>query len=183
MPTWWAAPTTTKAPEAARPVPGNRHNRGMQGLRLYAGPAALRHIRANGLKPSDIGAIPAAAGGPKGLILLGLDRFLFGQWLAPTTHRIELIGASIGAWRMATACLADPVPAFRRLEHDYIHQHYEVPPGRSRPPASACLPGAPPHCTVCTCSPRNHITKCGCSAEIGIATSPAATPAKPPAGG
>lgn len=135
MPTWWAAPTTTTAPDRSSPVPGNRHNRGMQALRLYAGPAALRHIRANGLNPSDIGAIPAAAGGPKGLILLGLDRFLFGQWLAPTTHRIELIGASIGAWRMATACLADPVPAFRRLEHDYIHQHYEVPPGRSRPPA------------------------------------------------
>lgn len=108
----------------------------MQALRLYAGPAALRHIQHNGLQPGHIGAIPAAAGGPKGLILLGLDRFIFGQWLTGSTQAVDLIGASIGAWRMATACLSDPVAAFRRLEHDYIHQHYDVPPGRSRPPAS-----------------------------------------------
>lgn len=107
----------------------------MQALRLHAGPAALQHIQQHGLQPDHIGAIPAAAGGPKGLILLGLDRFIFGQWLAATTQRIDLIGASIGAWRMATACLPDPVAAFRRLEHDYIHQHYDVPPGRSRPTA------------------------------------------------
>lgn len=107
----------------------------MQALRLYAGPAALRHIQQHGLLPAHVGAIPAAAGGPKGLVLLGLDRFIFGRWLAGSSHRIDLIGASIGAWRMATACLPDPVAAFRRLEHDYIHQHYEVPPGRRRPPA------------------------------------------------
>ena len=63
----------------------------MQALRLHAGPAALRHIQANGLSPADIGAIPAAAGGPKGLILLALDRFIFGDWLVPSSHRIELM--------------------------------------------------------------------------------------------
>lgn len=40
----------------------------MHALRLYAGPAALRWITANGLCPADIHAIPGAAGGPKGLI-------------------------------------------------------------------------------------------------------------------
>ncbi len=78
--------------------------------------------------------IPGAAGGPKGLILGPLDRFLFGQWLADSSHRIDLVGASIGAWRMATACLNDPATAFSRLEHDYIHQHYEPVPGRRLPP-------------------------------------------------
>jgi hypothetical protein len=33
---------------------------------------------------------------------------------------------------MATACLNDPVAAFERLEHDYIHQHYEPLPGKKR---------------------------------------------------
>lgn len=103
-------------------------------LRIYAGPLARRHIEQQGLRPSDVRVIPGAAGGPKGLILGPLDRFLFGQWLAGSDHRIDLIGASIGAWRMATACLNDPVAAFQRLEHDYIHQHYEPQAGRRLPP-------------------------------------------------
>ena len=105
----------------------------MQALRIYAGPKALEHIRREGLEPAHVGVVAGAAGGPKGLILGPLDRFLFGQWLPASTQPVDLVGASIGAWRMATACLADPVAAFRRLEQDYIAQDYEVPPGRKRP--------------------------------------------------
>ena len=107
----------------------------MKALNIYAGPQALAHIRANGLAPSHIRVIPAAAGGPKGLILGPMDRFLFGHWLPQSQQPIDLVGASIGAWRMATACLDQPVSGFERLEHDYIHQHYEVPPGQKRPSA------------------------------------------------
>ncbi len=107
----------------------------MQALRIYAGPRARAHIEKNGLQPADVGVVPGAAGGPKGLILGPLDRFIFGDWLAPTTHPVHLVGASIGAWRMATACLNEPITAFRRLEHDYIHQHYELQPGQKRPTA------------------------------------------------
>jgi hypothetical protein len=64
-----------------------------------------------------------------------MDRFLFGEWLPQSQQPIDLVGASIGAWRMATACLDQPVSGFERLEHDYIHQHYEVPPGQKRPSA------------------------------------------------
>ena len=108
----------------------------MRALRIYAGPEARRHIEQHGLRPADVGIVPAAAGGPKGLILGPLDRFLFGEWLPQTDHTIHLVGASIGAWRMATACLDDPVPAFERLERDYIAQHYELPPGRKTPTAA-----------------------------------------------
>jgi hypothetical protein len=104
-------------------------------LRLYAGPAARRHIAQHGLRPADIGVVAGAAGGPKGLILGPLDRFVFGQWLAQSAQPVDLVGASIGAWRMATACLSDAVPAFERLEHDYIRQHYALQPGEKRPPA------------------------------------------------
>jgi hypothetical protein len=107
----------------------------MKALRIHAGPAARRHIEQHGLRPQDIGVIPGAAGGPKGLILGPLDRFLFGDWLARSSQPVHLVGGSIGAWRMATACLADPVAAFHRLEHDYIHQHYELLPGQKRPTA------------------------------------------------
>ncbi|MEW6694278.1 MAG: patatin-like phospholipase family protein [Pseudomonadota bacterium] len=104
-------------------------------LRIYAGAAALAHVRTRGLQPADVGVVPGAAGGPKGLILGPLDRFLFGHWLPQGGHVVQLVGASIGAWRMATACLDDCVAAFERLERDYIAQDYVVEPGRSRPSA------------------------------------------------
>ena len=107
----------------------------MQALRIYAGPKALAHIRQQGLQPEHVGVIPGAAGGPKGLILGPLDRFLFGEWLPQSTQAVDLVGASIGAWRMATACLDQPVQALERLERDYIAQHYELPAGHKRPTA------------------------------------------------
>jgi hypothetical protein len=104
----------------------------MQALHIHAGPKALVHIQKHGLRPEHIGVIPGAAGGPKGLILGPLDRFIFGEWLAQSSQPVDLVGASIGAWRMSTACLNDPVSAFKQLEHDYIHQHYEPLPGQKR---------------------------------------------------
>ena len=105
----------------------------MKALHIHAGPKALQHLRERGLSPGDVGVVPGAAGGPKGLILGPLDRFLFGSWLPRADREVHLVGASIGAWRMATACLQAPLPAFERLERDYIAQHYELPPGQRRP--------------------------------------------------
>lgn len=107
----------------------------MQALHIHAGPRALAHLRQRGLSPADVHLVPAAAGGPKGLILTHLDRHLFGRWLpqAGVEHRLHLVGASIGAWRMATAMLPDPARGFEQLAHDYIHQQYEPEPGRKMP--------------------------------------------------
>jgi hypothetical protein len=108
----------------------------MKALALYAGPQALEHLKRQGLQAQDVRAVAAAAGGPKGLVLGPLDRFLFGHWLADSPGPVELIGASIGACRMATACLPDPQQAFECFEHDYIAQHYPLLPGERRPAAS-----------------------------------------------
>lgn len=110
-----------------------RQSQPMQALRLYAGPRARLHIEQAGLRPQDVGIVPAAAGGPKGLILGPLDRFIFGDWLVRSASPVHLVGASIGAWRMATACLDDPRGAFERLEHDYIAQRHDPLPGKTRP--------------------------------------------------
>jgi hypothetical protein len=104
----------------------------MKALRIYAGPAARAHIAAQGLAPQDVRTVPGAAGGPKGLILGPIDRFLFGDWLPQSTQPVDLVGASIGAWRLANACLSDPKTAFDQFEHGYIHQHFEVPAGQKR---------------------------------------------------
>ena len=95
----------------------------------------MQHIAQYGLQPQHIGVVPGAAGGPKGLILGPLDRFIFGDWLAQSSHEVHLVGASIGAWRMATACLNNPVAGFEQLEHDYIHQDYALKPGEKFPSA------------------------------------------------
>lgn len=107
----------------------------MQALEIHAGTRALAHLREHGLRPADVRVIPAAAGGPKGLILNALDRFVFGRWLAGGTHTVHLLGASIGAWRMATACRADPVQAFEQFAADYITQDYPHAPGQAPRPA------------------------------------------------
>ncbi len=107
----------------------------MKALAIYAGPKAREHLQRYGFLPQHVGVIPGAAGGPKGLILGPLDRFIFGQWLPQSHQFVDLVGASIGAWRMATACLNDSAHALVRLEKDYIAQHYELAPGQRKPSA------------------------------------------------
>jgi hypothetical protein len=100
-------------------------------LRIHAGPRAAALLRERGFRPEDVAAVPAAAGGPKGLVLNPLDRFLFGQWLADAPQTVHLLGASIGAWRMASACLPDADAALARLAEDYVSQQYEHAPGKA----------------------------------------------------
>jgi len=106
----------------------------MRALQILAGPRARRHLRERGLAPADVRVVPAAAGGPKGLVLIPLDRYLFGHWLRDATQTLHLVGASIGAWRMACACLPDADAALAELAEDYLTQRYPHRPGRMPSP-------------------------------------------------
>src|SRR5256885_16422836 len=106
----------------------------MRALAIHAGPRALAHLRMHGLRPHDVRAIPAAAGGPKGLVLSALDQYLFGEWLAATDHTLHLLGASIGARRMATGGLAAPAPASAPMAADYNPPGYQPAPGKPPKP-------------------------------------------------
>ncbi|MQR00469.1 patatin-like phospholipase family protein [Glaciimonas soli] len=97
-------------------------------LTIHAGPGALARLKSHGLQAQDVAVIPAAAGGPKGLIFQALDQFLFGHWLPAAPRERTLIGSSIGAWRMAAACDSDPVAAFQRLGDVYCAQRYSKKP-------------------------------------------------------
>lgn len=88
---------------------------------LRAGPGAIRHIREQGLSRGDICCMPAAAGGPKGLALLPLDRLLLREWL-DTASPVELIGASVGAWRVAALARPDAADALDHVQHAYVHE-------------------------------------------------------------
>ena len=104
---------------------------GVQALQIFAGPRARAHLRERGLAAADVRVIPAAAGGPKGLVLNPLDRFIFSHWLAAAPQSVHLILASISAWRMASACLPEADAALAQLVDDYIAQDYAHAPGKA----------------------------------------------------
>jgi hypothetical protein len=102
----------------------------MKALSILAGPRALAQLREHGLRAQDVAVVPAAAGGPKGLVLQALDQHTFGSWLPSAPRERTLIGSSIGAWRMAAASQRDPAAAFARLGELYIGQTYAAKPTR-----------------------------------------------------
>lgn len=93
-------------------------------------------LRERGLRAQDVRVVPGAAGGPKALVLTALDRLLLGQWLPSAGRPVHLIGASVGAWRMALACLPDAPAAFSRWARDYVAQDYPHEPGKRPTPAT-----------------------------------------------
>ncbi|AKF86242.1 hypothetical protein SAMN05443572_103333 [Myxococcus fulvus] len=97
-------------------------------LTLLAGPDALRLLRARGLRGDDVDVVPGASGGPKWLVLAGLDRALFGGLFQGRTRPLHLIGSSIGSWRLACLAQKDPVAALHRFEAAYIDQRYPPKP-------------------------------------------------------
>ena len=115
----WSADIRTSGGgiDAARAHAARQHRLSVVAfLDVRAGPRAFAHLRERGLAPPDVSAMPAAAGGPKGLALLPFDRRFALEWL-PAMTRVELVGASIGAWRMAALAQVDGVGALARLKH------------------------------------------------------------------
>ena len=66
----------------------------MSSLTFHAGPAALARIRDHGLQAADIGIVPAAAGGPKGLIFQALDQ---AQQRASERERSDNLQSALGS--------------------------------------------------------------------------------------
>jgi hypothetical protein len=104
----------------------------MSAVDLRAGPEALRLIRERGLREEDVDVVPAASGGPKWLVLAGLDRFLFAHFFKRKRDRpLHLIGASIGSFRLACLAQNDPVAALKRAHSAYVSQRYPPKPSAS----------------------------------------------------
>jgi predicted acylesterase/phospholipase RssA len=99
------------------------------GLVLFAGKRALELIRDGGLSASSVKTILGAAGGPKWLVLVGLDRAIFFSWLSGHTGGVELVGSSIGAWRFAAVAQGRRAAgAHEALREAYTHQRYDERP-------------------------------------------------------
>jgi hypothetical protein len=102
-------------------------------LRVLAGANAYRTLRAEGLRSDLFRLLVGASGGPKWLVLSGLDRALATGWLAGSGREapLSMLGSSIGAWRLACHAMADPVAALDRFLDAYLAQRYTSKP----PPA------------------------------------------------
>lgn len=95
-------------------------------LLIFAGKKAFPRLREQGLAPEDIEVIAGAAGGPKWLVLNGLDRALFFQWFPSARKPCFLIGSSIGSWRFAA--IAQGLETYDRFEQAYVTQRYSDHP-------------------------------------------------------
>ncbi|UTW56780.1 hypothetical protein [Kordiimonas sp. SCSIO 12610] len=96
----------------------------MRALRLIAGETARQRIENDGLSPELVRMVVGASGGPKWLILNGLDKFVFGDWLLNANHKIDLIGSSIGAWRMSCAAHPSADKMFETFTEGYFKYRY-----------------------------------------------------------
>jgi hypothetical protein len=94
-------------------------------LRVIAGPEAARRIRDRGFSLDLFDTFIGASGGPKWLTLYGLDRALAPR-LAGREQRLQMIGSSIGALRLACYSQRNPAAAFDRFLESYL----DVPPKR-----------------------------------------------------
>ncbi|MFZ5562999.1 MAG: hypothetical protein ACOZBW_03035 [Thermodesulfobacteriota bacterium] len=97
-------------------------------LVLMAGKKALARVRDEGLRPDAVSVVAGAAGGPKWLVLFGLDRRMFSRWFAGRSRPLHLIGSSIGSWRFTAASTIDPETAIDLFAGAYIDQHYSSSP-------------------------------------------------------
>ncbi len=93
-------------------------------LRWSLGPKAKHHIQQNGFSADDIGLMIGASGGPKWLVLAGLDRALFGAFMPSRQKPLVTLASSIGTWRFACMAQKQPLVALDRFLEAYLAQSY-----------------------------------------------------------
>lgn len=97
-------------------------------LTIRAGATARRVLAERGFDRDAFSTLVGASGGPKWLVLAGLDRVLPELLLARRSQPLDLVGSSIGAFRHACLVQRDPAGAIDRFEAAYIGQVYERRP-------------------------------------------------------
>jgi len=95
-------------------------------LSIYAGKKARRLIQERGLTPDMVEIVAGAAGGPKWLVLSGLDRAIFSDWFTGRKSPLYFVGSSAGTWRLGA--LAIGMKAYDAYLEAYINQTYRTRP-------------------------------------------------------
>lgn len=100
----------------------------MQPLSFYAGKTALATIQSQGITPDMFSAFLGASGGPKWFVLAGLDKVIFNDFMHKSTHHIDIIGTSAGAFRATCFAQDNPNAAITRLAERYSRMVYSQRP-------------------------------------------------------
>lgn len=87
-------------------------------------------IQEKGFTADAVDVVAGAAGGPKWLVLCGLDEAIFSSWIMERTGPLFLLGSSVGAWRFAA--LAQGMDAHARFRDAYLNQRFETIPTPSQ---------------------------------------------------
>jgi hypothetical protein len=99
-------------------------------IEIFAGDKAAEIIQEKRLDGDDISAIVGASGGPKFLVLAGIDRILLNTWFKKRsdTDTLLFLGSSIGAWRGAAFASKEPVKYLDIFTESYQKQFYLTKP-------------------------------------------------------
>lgn len=97
---------------------------------IKAGKRVYRIIKDEGLKKERIKCILGAAGGPKWLVLYGLDKLVYKHFLQQRKTPVHLIGSSIATWRFAAMAQKDGAKALDTFKERYMAQQYSRNPDR-----------------------------------------------------
>lgn len=98
----------------------------MSDIQVFAGSNALSQIKENGLTPDLFTSMLGASGGPKWFTLLGLDKYLFGEFFKDRTDPLDMLGTSAGAFRFGALSQSNPVAAISKLADIYSHTVYSA---------------------------------------------------------
>jgi hypothetical protein len=101
-----------------------------ENIDIFAGEKASEIIRDKGLKEEDIKVIAGASGGPKFLVLNGIDKAILNTWFKKRTEPLFFIGSSIGSWRGAAYAAEKPVETLDKFTESYLKQIYTSKPTR-----------------------------------------------------
>lgn len=97
-------------------------------LTVRAGAEALAALRREGFGADLFSSLLGASGGPKWLVLAGMDRVLARRLVGARTTSLDALGTSIGTFRHLALAQRDPAAAIDRFERAYVAQTYEREP-------------------------------------------------------
>lgn len=94
-------------------------------LDIYVGDSARKQLEQNGFRQHMFNVFLGASGGPKWFTLLGLDKYIFGEFFKSRKAPLNLVGSSAGAFRSACFTQKDPVKAITELATRYSETNYK----------------------------------------------------------
>lgn len=96
-------------------------------LKIQAGKTAREILLSGGFSSDKIKVLAGASGGPKWLVLSGIDRVLPSVF-KNRKKELYTVGSSIGSWRFTALAQKDPLKAVETFENHYIEQKYSDKP-------------------------------------------------------